>query len=180
MTTPGFKAEGDVVVLLGRTRPDVGGSEYLKTVHGREGGPCPEIDLGLEARVQEACLEAGRRGLLRSAHDVSAGGLAVCLAECAFHSEGMTGCDLDLGEEMRTDLLLFGESPSRIVVTVKPDDLDKLLALARKKRAPFAILGETGGSELVFRHGDDVALRVPVAEAHAAWKNALPEIFRVM
>jgi len=178
MTTPGFKAAGEVVVLLGRTRPELGGSEYLKTVHGMEAGPCPEIDLDLEKRVQELCREAGRRGLLRSAHDVSSGGLAVCLAECAFHAAEETGCDIDLGEEMRTDVLLFGESPSRIAVTVTPEDLDKLLALARKKRAPFAILGETGGPDLVFRHNDEEVLRVPLAEARAAWKNALPEVFR--
>jgi len=179
MTTPGFKAEGDVVVLLGRTRFELGGSEYLKTIHRTEAGPCPEIDLDLEMRVQELCREAGRRGLLRSAHDVSSGGLAVCLAECAFLSAEKIGCDLDLGEEMRTDALLFGESQSRIVVTVRPENLDRLLALARKKRAPFAILGETGGPDIVFRHRDEEALRVSVAAARAAWTNALPGVFRV-
>ncbi|MBN2199650.1 MAG: phosphoribosylformylglycinamidine synthase subunit PurL [Candidatus Aminicenantes bacterium] len=178
MTTPGFKAEGEVILLLGRNKPELGGSDYLKTIHRTEAGPCPEIDLDLERRVHEAVIEAGRRGLLRSAHDASSGGLAVCLAECAFLSADGIGCDLDLGEEMRTDALLFGETQSRIVVTVKPENLDRLLALARKKRAPFAILGETGGTEIVFRHRDEEALRVSVAEARAAWTNALPAVFR--
>jgi len=179
MVTPGFKAGGEVVVLLGRTRPELGGSEYLRTVHGFQEGPCPTLDLAEEIAVQELCREAADKGLLRSAHDVSEGGLAVCLAECAFHSRAQVGCDLDFGEEMRTDALLFGESQSRIVVTSKPEDLDKLLGLARKKRVHAVILGETGGTELIFHHQDREAVRVQVAEAYSAWKDALPEAFKI-
>jgi phosphoribosylformylglycinamidine synthase len=179
MVTPGFKAGGEVVVLLGRTRPELGGSEYLRTVHGLQEGPCPTLDLAEEIAVQELCREAADKGLLRSAHDVSEGGLAVCLAECAFHGRPRIGCDLDLGEEMRADALLFGESQSRIVVTARPEDLDKLLGLARKKRVHAVILGETGGTELIFHHQDREAVRVQVAEAYSAWKDALPEAFKI-
>jgi len=179
MVTPGFKAEGEVVVLLGRTRTELGGSEYLRAVHDREAGPCPKLDLAEEVALQELCREAADRGLLRSAHDVADGGLAVCLAECAFHSRTHLGCDLDLGEEMRTDVLLFGESQSRIVVTVRPEELDKLLGLARKKHVHASILGETGGEDLIFHHQDREAVRIPVAEAYRAWKEALPEAFRI-
>jgi phosphoribosylformylglycinamidine synthase II len=179
MVTPGFKAAGDVVVLLGRTRAELGGSEYLRVVLGRAPGPCPKLDLAEEVALHELCREAVDRGLLRSAHDVSEGGVAVCLAECAFHSRPQIGCDLDLGEEMRTDILLFGESQSRIVVTVKPEDRDKFLGLSRKRHVPASILGETGGADLVFHHQDREAVRVAVAEAYRAWKEALPEAFRI-
>jgi phosphoribosylformylglycinamidine synthase len=179
MVTPGFKAEGEVVMLLGRNGSELGGSEYLRAVHSREEGPCPGLDLSEEVKLQELCREASGRGLLRSAHDVSEGGLAVCLAECAFLGNRQIGCDLDFGEEMRTDVLLFGESQSRIVITLRPDDLDKLLGLARKKHVPAVILGETGGTDLVFHHQDREAVRVPVAEAYRAWKEALPEAFLI-
>ena len=80
--TPWFKSPGDLVVLLGRTREELGGSEYLKVVHGLVSGTPPWIDLKLEQAVHQCCLNAIKRGIILSAHDISEGGLAVTLAEC--------------------------------------------------------------------------------------------------
>jgi phosphoribosylformylglycinamidine synthase II len=179
LVRPGFSAEGLTIVLLGRSRAELGGSEYLKVIHGSENGPAPRIDLAEEKRVQELCLEAIGRGWLRSAHDVSDGGLAVCLAECCFLGPQRTGCTISLEDDLAAHALLFGESQSRIVVSLESRNLDKLLRLAEKRNAAAAVLGKTGGPNLVIAHRGLKLIDVPVSRAFAAWKNAVPAYFRM-
>src|SRR5688572_24485485 len=106
MVTPWFKAAGDIVVLLGRTREELGGSEYLKVVHGLVRGTPPWIDLRLEEAVHNCCIEAIHRGILRSAHDTSDGGLAIALAECCVSGpEKALGVRIDMREMIRGDAL---------------------------------------------------------------------------
>jgi phosphoribosylformylglycinamidine synthase len=177
--SPGFKAAGDVVVLVGENREELGGSEYLRIVHGLEAGAAPTIDLEREKRHQEFCLEAIEAGLVRSAHDLAEGGLAVALAECAFHGRRRLGCRVAFEDCIRPDTLLFGESQSRILLTCRSKDLDRLLALAREKGAPAKAVGETGGAAIVAEHRGRELLRLPVEKAYRAWKDALPNFFKV-
>jgi len=173
--TPWFKSAGDLIVLLGRTREELGGSEYLKLVHGSVKGTPPWIDLRLERAVQESCLKAIEKGILRSAHDVSDGGLAVALAECCIGGpEKSLGARIELREMMRPDALLFGESQSRIVVSVKEKDLGRLRDIAAKEGAPLQILGEVGGPRLAIQP----LLQLPVEELRAAWAGALERRLR--
>jgi phosphoribosylformylglycinamidine synthase subunit PurL len=172
--SPGFKGPGDAVILLGGTKDELGGSEYLRLVHGLEGDAPPAIDLHLEKRVQDVCLAAAERGWLRSAHDLSEGGLAVALAECTFHAARGTGCVVDLAGGLRADALLFGESQSRILVTTPAARRKALLALARAKGVPAAVIGRTGGREIVIRHKGADVVRLAVAEAKRIWKSGLP------
>ncbi|HEX2386508.1 MAG TPA: AIR synthase related protein, partial [Candidatus Binatia bacterium] len=168
--TPWFKAEGDVVVLLGRTREELGGSEYLKIVHGLVKGTPPWIDLRLERAVQQTCLKAAEKGLLRSAHDVSDGGLAVALAECCVGGpEKPIGARIELRDMVRGDALLFGESQSRIVVTVKPADVGRLQQIADKEAAPMQVIGEVGGQRLSLQPFAQIA----VEEARTLWREGL-------
>jgi phosphoribosylformylglycinamidine synthase len=116
IVSPGFKREGDVIVLLGEGKGELGGSEYLKSVFKLERGRPPAIDLEREKRVQGLCLEAISRGLIRSAHDISEGGLAASAAECCFLGPDKIGCILDLGNSLRPDapaLLPFWRWPKR-------------------------------------------------------------------
>ena len=177
VVTPGFKAEGDAVVLIGETLEELGGTEYLKVVHGREDGAPPRVDLAKERAVQELCLEAIDAGLLRSAHDPSEGGLAVCAAECAFHSPDRIGCRLELKSDIRPDALLFGESQSRIVVTVRKGDAASLLGLAAKRGVPASVIGTTGGPDIRIEHNGRTVVDLSVAEARHIWMNALPAFF---
>ena len=174
----GFQAEAETVVLLGRSLEELGGSEYLKVILSLESGPAPRIDLAEEKRVQELCLEAIDKGWLRSSHDISDGGLAVCLAECCFHSPERMGCDVSFEENIRSHALVFGETQSRIVVSVEDKNLDKLLRLAEKKNVVAKALGKTGGRNLVIRHRGRTLIDIPVDKAYTAWKNAFPEYFR--
>ena len=158
-THPGFKAPGDAIVLLGETREELGGSEYLKMVHGLVAGMPPALDLKIEAAVQSACLEAIELGLVKSAHDCSEGGIVVALAECCFGAQGgARGADVDLrgaGSIMRKDALLFGESQSRIIVSCSPENARRICEIAKKHGAPAAVIGTVGGQELRISVGDD-------------------------
>ena len=167
--TSGFKAEGDVVFLLGPSDGQarhLAGSEFLEVVHGLVAGK-PEIDLDLEKRVQAVCLEAVRLGLLSSAQDCSDGGLAVALAESAIL--GGLGFAGDWKLETRADRALFGEAQSRIVVSVAKEKVAKLRALARKQNVPMTKLGTVQGDRFAVKGLIDL----PLAEVDKAWRNGL-------
>ncbi|MGA2363693.1 MAG: phosphoribosylformylglycinamidine synthase subunit PurL [Candidatus Aminicenantales bacterium] len=179
VVSPGFKAEGDLVLLVGENREELGGTEYVRVVHRVETGTPPRIDLEGEKRVQEFCLEAIEAGLVRSAHDLSEGGLAIALAECAFHSQGRTGCAVELEDPIRPDALAFGETQSRILMTCRPADLDRLSGLARTTGVKLAAIGRTGGADIVLRHRGRDLIRVPVEDAFRRWKDGIPKFYRV-
>jgi phosphoribosylformylglycinamidine synthase II len=176
---PGFKREGDVVVLLGENREELGASEYLRMAHGLEKGEPPVIDLDQEKAVQEAAIEAISRGLVRSAHDLSEGGLAVGASEACIIDPPGTGCVLNLEDEIRPDALLFGEAQSRILLSTSVDLLPELLALAAEKGVPARAIGQTGGRKLIIRQGGRELVRLPLDRLFKAWKNSLPEALSV-
>ncbi len=168
----GFQAEGDAVFLLGATLDapveSLAGSEYLREMHGLIAGR-PRIDLDLEARVQQICLEAISNGILRSAHDCSQGGLAVAVAEsCVSSGIGLRGEPIAVA---RLDAALFGETQSRIVVSCSPDRRDELEALARRQDVPLTCLGLVGGDHLTLPGALDVSL----VELADAYRRGLPD-----
>ncbi len=166
--TPWWKAEGDAVVLLGRTREELGGSEYLAVLHGLVRGTPPWIDLEAEKRLHRVVLEAVGERLLRSAHDVAEGGLAVALAESCFGGPRL-GVRVTLERGMRTDALLFGESQSRMLVSVRRRHLGRLRDLCRREDVPLAVLGEVRGTHLVIAD----LLDLPVETARERWRRVL-------
>jgi len=170
VVTPWFKFPGDIVVLLGRTREELGGSEYLKLIHGLVKGTPPWIDLKLEEAVQNCCLEAIDRGILRSAHDISDGGLAVSLAECCIGGpDRPLGVRIETHEMIRGDALLFSESPSRIVVSLEEKNLAQLQELAAELRVPMHVIGTVGGARFVIQP----LLQLPVEELRSIWAHGL-------
>jgi len=175
--SPGFKAKGTPVVLLGENHEELGASEYLKHLHNKEKGCPPELDLIKEKAVQKLCLAAISQRLLLSAHDLSEGGLAICTAECAFLSPDKIGCSLSLSEGMRTDALLFGESQSRILVTVDKTDLETLLILAQEFGVPANILGKTGGDRLIIFHKNKKVIDTAIKDAFDIWEQSIPDFF---
>jgi phosphoribosylformylglycinamidine synthase len=165
-----FEAEGDAVFLLGETREDLGGSEFLKVVHARVAGRAPRLDVAAEKRLYALVTEVAAEGLLCSAHDVSDGGLAVALAECCFRGEepGL-GARLALPGDWRGDVLLFSESPSRMIVTTR--DPERLAQSARAYGVPCARLGAVGGGRLVLESHGATLVDLPVATLHEAWTS---------
>ncbi len=126
-TTQYFKDDGDVIILLGENKEELGGTEYLRVVHGLQKGLPPDIDLDAEKALQDAVLEAIDARIVKSAHDCADGGLAVALAECCFKGEAEpAGCEIAVEGDIRKDALLFGESQSRIILSATPEDAEKI------------------------------------------------------
>ena len=170
--TPWFKAAGDIVVLLGRTREELGGSEYLKFIHNSVRGTPPWIDLKLEQAIQNCCIEAIDRGILRSAHDISDGGLAVALADCCIGGpDKALGVRTEIREMIRGDALLFSESQSRILVSMQEKDLSQLQEIASGHGVPLQVIGTVGGS----RFSIQPILQLPVDELQSIWSSALSD-----
>jgi phosphoribosylformylglycinamidine synthase II len=169
-----FPEAGLAVVLLGETRGELGGSEWLALRRGLEAGLPPEVDLEHELRLQRLLAEGVRDGLVRSAHDVSDGGLAVALAECTFAAaEGWVGVQVELPESLRPEALLFGESPGRVIAaSARPEDL---LAAARRCGVPARLVGETGGGRLrIGPPGQAPWIDDEVEALRDVWERALP------
>lgn len=167
--TAGFKTEGDAIVLLGTDSTwdsiqGLAGSEYLDLVHGKVEGH-PSIDLDLEIRTQAVCREAIEARLVASGHDVSDGGVAIAIAESAII--GGIGAEIYESPGDRWDAAMFGESQSRIILSVPADDVSRLEAMAAASNVPLTVIGNVGGSSLKF--GDAISL--PLADADDAWKN---------
>jgi phosphoribosylformylglycinamidine synthase len=175
-TGSAFASAGDRIALLGPVHAtQLGGSEYLRVVHGRTAGTPPPLDLALEKKVQSAVRAMVRAGLVRSAHDCSEGGLAVTLAEMTFGRD--LGCSVDLPPSSgRADALLFGEDASRVVVAFPPAAALKVAALAREHGAPYAEIGEVGGGSISIRSGGKALCNVRVADAKEPWERAIPRL----
>ena len=130
-TTLEFKDAGDFIVTLGALNGSLGGSEYLRTIHGKIQGPIPHLNLELEMGIQELCLDAIKKGIIKSAHDLSDGGLAVNLSESLIQSKAGLGAKLDVVRKLHNSELLFGECQSVIIVTLEESALYELILLAQ-------------------------------------------------
>ncbi len=167
---PWFRAEGDVVLLLGCTRVELDGSEYLAVVRHVASGMPPWIDLDAERRLHRVCLEATRDGLLRTAHDVADGGLAVALAECCMGGpREPLGVHCNAAPGIPMAAFLFGESQSRMIVSIRRRHLAPLRELAAREGVPVLVLGEVRGRRLTV--GD--VLDVDLQKLRNAWRDGL-------
>ena len=157
-----FAQDGDVVLLLGDGVPQLDGSEYQKRWFGRVEGRIPDVDLRREAALQGVVRHGVTSGLLSAAHDCSDGGVAVALAECCIAGgrgarlmlERLPGAALWNGE-VRNDVALFGEAPTRVIAAVPPEHLSEFEQLCSAADVPLAVLGTTGGDELVLKVGGE-------------------------
>jgi len=172
----GFRRAGDMIVLAGRNREEIGGSEYLATLHGAVRGTPPWIDLGFEKQLQVFVRDAIDSGWLHSAHDVAEGGLAVAVAECSLASPDRLGAHLELEQGMRADVLLFGESQSRILLSLDRQSWPRLRDRAQRDGIPVEPIGEVGGGRLEIGDWIDVA----VSDVLEAWEGALERALRVV
>ena len=147
LMTLDFKSAGSSLFLIGPSRNDISSSEYLYSFLGVKNSPAPHIDLDQELAVQSLVRDLITEGLIESAHDVSDGGLFVCLMESAI--KGNIGFSIESDEEIRKDAFLFGESQSRVVVSVHQDMLDGFIELVLSSGVEFTNLGEVGGKSLM-------------------------------
>jgi phosphoribosylformylglycinamidine synthase len=164
--------DGDAIVLLGHTEPELGGSEWA-TAHGLRGGRPPDADLGVAAALHDFVREVVVSGDVRGVHDASDGGLAVALAEMAV--AGGCGFDVTLATELVPALAWFSESTSRVVLAVDPATADAVVERARAANVPARRLGTAGGDRLVATGPSSTEFSVTLAAATHAWRDALPD-----
>ena len=169
--TQWFKGVGDRIALLGPDAVSLGGSEYLAVRHGKTAGRLAPLDLQIERRVQAATEAAVAAGLTTASHDCAEGGLGVALAEGCVTGLDRVGADVTLGATGRVDVLLFGEGPSRVVVTVPPERAAEFEALMAESAIGWRWIGTTGGDRLVIRGGGEVIVDVDCARLEHAWRT---------
>jgi phosphoribosylformylglycinamidine synthase len=162
-------APGNFLFIVGHTFSEMGGSEYYEYVHGITGGAVPKVDLEQDRRNGDGILKLIRKGLARSVHDCSKGGLAVALAEMAI--AGKTGLKIDSDAIPNSckspDDLLFSESNSRyIVATSEPDKVRSLLS---SEGVVFAQIGRAEGTTIEFSRGRKRMINLPLGKAEASY-----------
>jgi phosphoribosylformylglycinamidine synthase len=168
--TQWFKNKGDMIVLLGENNDNMGGSEYLKIVHGELGAVPPALDIDLEKAVQKTCLNAIEAGIVESAHDCAEGGLAVALAESCISGKNPLGATIELdGDAISPEALLFAEGQSRIILSLDKKHLDKLEDIACNCGAPLEVIGEVGGETLLI----DELVNINIEDLKSTWNNAI-------
>jgi phosphoribosylformylglycinamidine synthase subunit PurL len=186
VTTQWFKDEGDAIILLGEPvdasdpLQGLGGSAYLQVIHGEKTGSPPRCNLDREKELHLALRALIHSGVVKSAHDCSDGGLAVALAEScisqliARETPRLTGAEVDLSaiKDVRIDALLFGETQSRVVISVAPLNAGKVLAQAKILGIPAAVIGKVGGAALQIKAGEQT-LSAPLTELHDPWWNSI-------
>ncbi len=163
-----FVTEGDRVVLLGEDHGELGGSAYLRLLLDLERGAPPRVDLDHEARLARLLRELVAADILTTAHDLSEGGLAVAAAEACFERELGARLEVPL-----SPLDLFSESQGRVLIAVRPDQVEAALERASAAAVPAREVGEVGGDRLVIR-ADGAAVDAPVAELVEIWRTSLP------
>ncbi len=169
-----FRFEGDFILLLGSAEGELGGSEYVFQRTGQILGTPPTIDLDAEKALQHLCISAANASLINSAHDCSEGGLAVALVECLFDLHGALGASITKLPDgpHRPDACLFGESQSRILVSVSPDKLETVIAKAKAQSVPATVLGTVNARGALTIAG---LVSLSVQEAEAAYRRAIPQ-----
>jgi phosphoribosylformylglycinamidine (FGAM) synthase-like enzyme len=175
-----FRAAGDVVILLGESHDELGGSEYLSVMHDLLAGRPPALDLVREKALQRVLVDGVASGMIRSAHDCSEGGLALTLAESCFDS-GL-GVDVSVSAVSSTEgfgdiATLFGESASRVVVSADPGRADELVRAASVAGVPARPIGVVGGDRIRVAIDGRVTIDESLSEAERIWSTAIADYF---
>ncbi|WP_079914024.1 phosphoribosylformylglycinamidine synthase subunit PurL [Paenibacillus sp. 32352] len=172
ITTQAFKKEGDIILLLGETKGEIGGSEFQYVIHGVTEGRPPQLDLDVEKKLLNTVLGAIQKGLVASAHDLSEGGLAVALAESCI--SGRLGAKVNFSTELRNDIALFSESQSRILLSASPEKAEALKQWIAEQGVSYQELGKVQGQELQIEVNAKQVIQSPVAQLEKVWKDAIP------
>jgi len=168
-----FRNEGDIIILLGKRCKQIDGSEYLNLIHNMVAGDAPQIDLDEEINLHSLTLELIGKELVKSAHDISDGGLAVALAEaCAMNPKKIIGCKIALDYKHRKDFELFGECQSRIVVSTLEQNVESVLKIAGNHNINSEVIGYVGGKCLIVNN----EISVPVRNLKSLYYDSIEKI----
>ncbi|MBT5859042.1 MAG: phosphoribosylformylglycinamidine synthase subunit PurL, partial [Flavobacteriales bacterium] len=169
ITSLGFKGKSDLIYMLGKCDNDISSSEYLSSYHGIKESSTPNFNLDTEAELQNILTKLIRSGVIESAHDVADGGTFITLLESSMVNN--LGFDITTCSEIREDAFLFGEAPSRVIVSVREVKEDRFLDILKKSNQDFSLLGHVSKSEIRI---DDISFG-EVKEYKEIYQNALAE-----
>ncbi|MDW8067240.1 MAG: AIR synthase-related protein, partial [Aquificaceae bacterium] len=172
-----FKERGDLVFLIGDLRREysVGGSEYLKVVHGKVKGDVPHVDLEKEKALHELLLKLIKEDYIKSAHDVSVGGLLVALLESLFDTG--FGLEVNLYVDGRLDFFLFSENPTLVVVSTEKEKADTLKDMVESYGLDWLLLGRVKEDGLfTFTNNGEKVIERPVLELQKLWEETLEKL----
>ena len=172
ITPSHFQQSGDMIYVIGETKAEFGGSELQRIVDGKYSGQAPSIDLDVEVSQQKQLLTAIQEGIVQSAHDVSEGGLAITLAESVFTDSGL-GIDVDVTGD--PTVMLFSESQSRFVVSVRPEDQEKFERLVESAK----MIGHVTDNQIyTITHDEKVIIQEHVEQLGKLWKQSIPSLLK--
>ena len=178
VTRSGVKDSGLELILLGGLPDELGGSYYLQSAFNKKEGTCPKVDLDAEMNLQNLLIGQIEEGRICAAHDLSEGGLLVCLAEMLFDADGL-GASVslpDLGSSGRLDALLFGESQARAIIAVKPEKCDAVIQVAKNLGVSAHAMGKTDdSSQLKVEVAGTSVINADVSGLKNAWESAIPK-----
>lgn len=166
-----FKNEGDLVYLIGNHREELGGSEWLKQVHNLITGEAPILDIDEEIRLQKVILYAIKNKLINSAHDCSEGGIAICIAEKSILSEKNLGADINISP---THYKLFGESHSRVIVSLSKDKESELINLCKENNVKYLNIGKVIKDKLIISN----EINIDLIKLKNRYNNALKDLMK--
>ena len=175
ITTPIKKEKDPLYLVGGETKKELGGSEYYRIIN-IEGGVVPRTDAKFLKNSMNGVLSVIEKGFVNACHDISEGGLAVCIAEMIIG--GRIGATLDITEinpELRVDWKLFSESNTRWIIEVKKTMEKKFIETLKKKNIPFIKIGETGGDKLLIKNNGKEIINQDINVLDKTWRGTLPD-----
>lgn len=177
VTTQAFKAAGDVILLLGNLGDEIGGSHYLKVVHGQKAGLPPRLDYATEKALHNGVREIIRKGLVQSAHDLSEGGIAVAVAESSLSAKPALGASIDLSTTgLRPDVALFNESQSRVIVSVTSENAAEAESVLKSLGVPVQRIGAVNSTGALQIAADGKSYSWQLSDLETAWGETIGKL----
>ena len=167
--------KNDLLVIVGETKDELGGSEYYEYIHDIIGGNCPVVDMASSKLNQQTVLDLINHGLVNSAHDCSKGGLGTAVSELCITND--VGCVISIdkipAQKLKVDEILFSESHSRYLLAIDPKNINKTKLLLEQNKVHFGIIGKFSGSSIVFRNKAKTITNLRIDKAREKWLNSL-------
>ncbi len=178
---PSATSSGDYIVIIGKTKDELGGSEYFEYIHKFVGGVCPVVDFKDSKINMLSVLSLIKNKLVKSVHDCSKGGFAIALTELSIF--GKIGCDVNIDKlpsekNLSFEKLLFSESHSRYLLTVDKKNIESVKQFISKKKIPFAILGKFSGDQIKIMHESKYVIKCTIDIAQKKYFNTLKDILK--
>ncbi len=172
--------KNDLLLILGKTKDELGGSEFYNYIHQFKGGNCPEVDFVESKKNMNAVLNLIEKGLVKCAHDCSKGGLAIAVSEICIQND--IGCKISISDipntKLSTQKILFSESHSRYLLVVKKTDLKKIKSILSQAKLSFDLIGKFTENQIEFVNNSKNVVKIPLKTAKNTWENSLEAILR--